>query len=641
MMTINQMLFGYDNGHHLLAASCSIENAERKILEVLSDYSGSIISKAFDGYITGYPLPMSGYYALSMTWMAQELPRPGSVWTHTLLFPMELSSDELCSINILHLFRRPDSQEDRWLTYYNNPMVISEEVSKNNGKNDNHIALSDTAQTIVYLLCTREEKLVIPVDNPDQYKQAFIDIIRHTGFDFFKEISFSTGSFSNRQSYGISLSVQIVDGSSRKGMWKSEPYWQEISGSSLKGYEQKAKKLISAVFQLLDLLQDTNVSQIKVKYLLNLVKNFSNSEVEEILILLSEAERYFNNSAVQLRFILWVYDKLLEKRLFNSHCLLCFCSDSRIVLAERCLIEYLVSKVILAFSHFESKDIVDTIIHLFSNGLSAIGEQVLRVAINQLSVKNFEMLILRDDRIVRSLISANWKLSMSYVLWRQPYELQYEVLSALEDSKQDIMQNNVTIQTLLNIIYSTSTAPIENRIYSIFGDTAIKSFFQWSRMNISNIPYRRWVGLCSYNAKFCINELLSINNPALFLEIISILSPNDSSIYQIAYTDWYSLYRQYCLDNENQSVIQEFSFFLLRIMLTGNEKFPDDLASFAFLEVHKELAENKLDLMKWEKLDRLLPPIEWFKMWDKCKRLRNAAQEKKYDIDFNMAERKV
>ena len=171
--------------------------------------------------------------------------------------------------------------------------------------------------------------------------------------------------------------------------------------------------------------------------------------------------------------------------------MLYFCSDSRIVLAERCLIEYLVRKVILAFSHFESKDIVDIIIHLFSNGLSAIGEQVLRMAINQLSVKNFAMLILRDDRIVRSLISANWKLSMSYVLWRQPYELQYEVLSALEDSKQDIMQNNVTIQTLLNIIYSTSTAPIENRIYSIFGDTAIKSFFQWSKMNISNIPYRR------------------------------------------------------------------------------------------------------------------------------------------------------
>ena len=322
MMTINQMLFGYDNGHHLLAASCSIEHSERKILEVLCDYSGSIITKAFDGYITGYPLPMSGYYALSITWIAQELPRPGSVWTHTLLFPMQLSSDELCSISILHLFRRPDSQEDRWLTYYNNLIVISEEVSTHNGKNNKHIALPDTAQTIVYLLCTQEEKIVIPVDNPDQYKQAFIDIIRQIGFAFFKEISFSTGSFSNRQSYGISLSMQIVDGSSRKSMWKSDPYWQQISGSSLKDYEQKAKKSIGAVFQLLDLLQDTNVSQIKVKYLLKLVKTFFNSEVEEILILLSEAERYFSNSAVQLRFILWVYDKLLEKSLLTR--IVCF-----------------------------------------------------------------------------------------------------------------------------------------------------------------------------------------------------------------------------------------------------------------------------------------------------------------------------
>ena len=73
----------------------------------LSDLSGSF-SRAFPpSYLTGYPAPSELYYALARTWIAEEMPRPGCVWTHTLLIPFaDLAA--ICDLSLLlDLFERP------------------------------------------------------------------------------------------------------------------------------------------------------------------------------------------------------------------------------------------------------------------------------------------------------------------------------------------------------------------------------------------------------------------------------------------------------------------------------------------------------------------------------------------------------
>lgn len=64
------------------------------------------------GYLTGYPLPESGFYALARTWPAPEMPRPGCVWTHTLLidFTDLATLDNLA--NLAGIFARPDGPKD-------------------------------------------------------------------------------------------------------------------------------------------------------------------------------------------------------------------------------------------------------------------------------------------------------------------------------------------------------------------------------------------------------------------------------------------------------------------------------------------------------------------------------------------------
>lgn len=87
----------------------------------MSDVSGSGVASEGSSYLTGYPLQDAGMYALARTWSAPEMPRPGCVWTHTLL----IEYPDLATISTLsrldNLFARPDGQA--W-SRYSAPTVL-------------------------------------------------------------------------------------------------------------------------------------------------------------------------------------------------------------------------------------------------------------------------------------------------------------------------------------------------------------------------------------------------------------------------------------------------------------------------------------------------------------------------------------
>ena len=79
---------------------------------VMSDLSGPAFRNGYESYITGYPISGERIYCIAKTWFAPELPRPGCVWTHTLL----LRDEELARIpsigSLRTLFRRPESESE-------------------------------------------------------------------------------------------------------------------------------------------------------------------------------------------------------------------------------------------------------------------------------------------------------------------------------------------------------------------------------------------------------------------------------------------------------------------------------------------------------------------------------------------------
>ena len=131
-MKLQQMLHGYSDGHRQLAASVKLKSGDVKLMLVLSDISGPGARIGEAGYLTGYPLTESAVYALARTWAAPEMPRPGCVWTHSIL----IDFDDLATLasldGLISLFRRPHGS---YFGNYEKPLTC--------GIGPNAVALTD------------------------------------------------------------------------------------------------------------------------------------------------------------------------------------------------------------------------------------------------------------------------------------------------------------------------------------------------------------------------------------------------------------------------------------------------------------------------------------------------------------------
>ncbi len=120
---IDQALHGYSRGHKELASSVELDADSRASMLIYSDLLASPGPASNDSYITGYPLKSAQRYVLARTWLAGPGVRPGSVWTHSLIF--ELSAlTQIDDLNaLLCLFRAPRVDD---IASYSDPVHFTE-----------------------------------------------------------------------------------------------------------------------------------------------------------------------------------------------------------------------------------------------------------------------------------------------------------------------------------------------------------------------------------------------------------------------------------------------------------------------------------------------------------------------------------
>lgn len=86
MIELHQMLHGYKLGHNYVQGSIYLPSSyDMDKIATLSDWSEFVDTGGERDYITAYPLFESPYYVIAKSWYADEMRRPGCVWTHSLL----------------------------------------------------------------------------------------------------------------------------------------------------------------------------------------------------------------------------------------------------------------------------------------------------------------------------------------------------------------------------------------------------------------------------------------------------------------------------------------------------------------------------------------------------------------------------
>ena len=104
---IDQLLFGYQDGHELLAGSFDIDV---RLEADLLPHADARFDDESDHYLVGLRVEALQRFMLTRIWPAPEMPRPGAVWAHALLID-DYVLDLVDPLLLADYFRRPEPGE--------------------------------------------------------------------------------------------------------------------------------------------------------------------------------------------------------------------------------------------------------------------------------------------------------------------------------------------------------------------------------------------------------------------------------------------------------------------------------------------------------------------------------------------------
>jgi hypothetical protein len=159
-MKFDQCLFGYDDGHRLLASSLPL-GTEASFLTELSDLAPGTVFGRSSGYWTGIPVPSIGRYVLMRTWPAPEMARPGCVWTRALLIEPTLL-ESISDLSILQtVLSRPNGTLE--LERYRVPIDVDLPCDYGTKFEPNALILNNLLSSLYEMISTTVE-----VQNPGE-----------------------------------------------------------------------------------------------------------------------------------------------------------------------------------------------------------------------------------------------------------------------------------------------------------------------------------------------------------------------------------------------------------------------------------------------------------------------------------------
>lgn len=200
---IHQALHGYNDGHRLISSSLTLDAPDARLMLVMSDLSGPGMKPSDRGYITGYPLDQSGRYVLARTWAAPEMPRPGCVWTHSLIIENADLAKLVSAQTLLNTFMRPTGLDER--SAYGGPVSVPLQSFPNNVD-----PIERTALLLQALYTFPAQQVVCEAREPLADEQLVTAIWMQQWPRLRRTFGFCTLSGMDRSGKGIVLDLQFV-----------------------------------------------------------------------------------------------------------------------------------------------------------------------------------------------------------------------------------------------------------------------------------------------------------------------------------------------------------------------------------------------------------------------------------------------
>lgn len=618
---VEQMLFGYNNGHSLINSSLKKSLMRQRDVDFLSDASGM---GKFSSYITCYPIIEDGYYVFAKTWYADEMQRPGCVWTHVILISFDDLKRVGGKIDVTALFHRPDKSIG--FGQYGESVFCPVLSTK-------PIEYDEYA---IYTLLYSERKVLIEDENSEKYENSIIKVLAILPTYILKKVTICTCAISNRYLNNEVFDYQIT----LPG--KMNILSREIDDTII-------YKNIDVPFKVplwVRYLQEKFVSG-KQSQLFDFCEKY---EKYRRIDLRDLSKIFYSVNEFTSKIVLQEYYNLLEKlddsqELIEKTILLLFVEENEDMwtwFEETSLIEGLLDEMQNKKGILSKKDITDRKVEKYAkkiyaeyhkdylqkifwgyihNELNYNGEKIVREIIKLLIPNDLYTIFNLDYSICMVLVQIDARFLLCKYIWKQDKNFQLELLCAA-----DIKKDKNRIEILKSILECTNQN-ISDEVYQVFGEDLSNtlSVFYKSRKAFTSEQIHIWIPYCAKQKSVYIDLVRNVSDFEIVYELMHYI---DS--YQIEDMNECRLWIDTILKYWNLINLDRYyriSIFILPLLIKLNGTGEKFLNEIVFSQINNKLEKSAMDFYDWKNVSKVLPEVSVEQSWDKCLRLRLAFKD--------------
>ena len=623
-MRIEQLLHGYDNGHRLLAGSVLLKNnADMDAIATLSDWSEYVAPGDGDSsYVTAYPLVESSYYVIAKTWYAEEMKRPGCVWTHSLLIPFDTLNSLDNFRRISFLFVRPIAESN-----YDNYSHTIEYINNNYLPNEYEPLAEDREKTTTMLLSMinpdSEDVMMRAVKNNQTAEKLLLSVMNILPLAMLKHVSWCTGTAYLRKLYGKSLKCQYLSRSINEDVlgtdYETDKSWINYIVDGLLRGDINQGQLIRMFAEDISSI-DNYAAIVKVLYTL---EDYFKEETDKakryktVLEIIASAFPTSNEGHV--------IKKLCTKKVFSDR----YCSDRTFF--------YLYGTLSLdgVFDEVETK--MDERWNEFIGNNRQEYIPLINQICNSGNVNSWGTHLLKDSVIVMTqeevteIIKGNFHLFNSIALLNpnilgglQLRELTpQEIESILPIILDNRMQDGFTQWEQLFIILLEHrveiSEPMAKQIFTKSGN-ATKILLDFVNKDDARYVNRVLGKEMEKRTKDVLNWLSSVEIITDKVAYAIINSVNEWS--QEVIEEGAKIWRPFMNLQFHQLRPEVYTFLFALSFNWPSDRDAIELMQMSFYPLHILVANNNLGYGNWGRISRYMESVMFWDEWDNCKKLR-------------------
>lgn len=621
-MIIEQTLYGYNKGHGLLASSFPVRpNNDSSLMSVLSDWTGFRNELGEDSYMTFYPLSNGEKYAFAKTWYADEMERPGCVWTHTLIVDLK-DMDRNFDFRVLNdYFRRP--QKDEYDFYQHKIEIDNFETRYSNVV---FSMFDDTSLLVLYLLLLGNNKNLFIYMDKDQraYVALCFYLLQYLPLDILKWVSMSTGSISRRKLGSEDFSIQFTDNitniSLSNAPWNGKIAKENFTNGLLYIFEQSKKEndtFPSLIRLFREDIKDEKEKLFAFAMLMKELDTALNEKVggKEYANVLSLLEEYFpeQNEGIRLKsnFLSEKISSLYgteEDYLFQIASL----KNDSFLYPEETQFESRLMELDKD-DHASYIDLITKIAALAHPNDTAC--KALLYAINNMEEQELLNLIDKEWEKLLPFLSSNDRFFESG-MWLKFSNDKFNTIFLLFSQK--LFDKFIYWDGLLNKAIDAETLVSEDVSKKIIekAKDAVSIIFEAANSGSHHFVSPSLLQACLLKKQdifIWMNSQETINERVERFLLYKI-EPNDYDLKSNSSSVWKAFLNQ---DNENKNI--DFYIYLYILAHNWHDVIAIEMLKHSFYHIYIALSKNQLDEKKWNRISCFTSISYFIDKWDKCK----------------------